>query len=181
MVRWTIEAPIAERTRCRGCQRSEIGSRRRDRLPRRRLRHGRFVADVNVPGPVSMVRQAIETTATARTLHRNGMCRRRGRGSAMGCRGRTIWRECPFAAVNALRKAPGGKGSRGQLFFSSIRRFLGCPAAGRPVAGSQPPRSNLATSRQLHSHRYSQNSAPLERHFVSVTRTLVPPHISMAL
>jgi len=39
----------------------------------------------------------------------------------MGCRG-TIWRECPFVDVNALRTVPGDKGSRDHFF--SQKQFV---------------------------------------------------------
>jgi hypothetical protein len=81
------------------------------------LRHERFVADVNVLEPAVEARRASmasgdDTTASSRRRGSEPGC-----GSAMGCRDQQIWRECPFAAVNALRMAPGGKGSRGRFFF----------------------------------------------------------------
>src|SRR2546421_423802 len=43
-----------------------------------------------------------------------------GRGDAMDHRGK-YWCGCPFAAANALRTAPGGKGSRG--FFVLVASY----------------------------------------------------------
>jgi hypothetical protein len=89
MARWAIEATVATRTLHRGCQRVVAGSRWCDEPSRQRLRHERFIADVNVSqagrdGAMSHRDNGCDTDASSRM----STCRERVHDGAMGHRGK---------------------------------------------------------------------------------------------
>jgi hypothetical protein len=147
MVRWTIGATDSARTLYRRCQRVGDGQRRRDRPSRhngldtnassqmstcrgrprwrdeparQRVRHGRFIADVNVsrPGRDGAMGHR-DNEGSARTLHRGCQRAGSGRGGAMGCPG-MIGANAPCSCQRAEKNGPGMQGSRGQLVSAPI-------------------------------------------------------------